>query len=129
MSEGVSDEVIEDILNSIGKKNMFKRFTNKQILDFLKERGLQQFLITIPSKQLRDAAAIKEEMEDDIARTSSLMRYNVLDFKMEQLIDHCWRHRLIDYFHYKNKEVFNFHNHHELGMRLVTKLPFQYYVG
>jgi hypothetical protein len=29
MSEGVSDEVIEDILNSIGKKNMFKRFTNK----------------------------------------------------------------------------------------------------
>lgn len=62
-------------------------------------------------------------MDDIMAARHNVMRRNVLDFTVDELVRLCWNNRLIDFFNFKNKQMYSLRNHHELGMRLVSHCP------
>jgi hypothetical protein len=69
-------------------------------MDYLNKRGLPEFLSAVPATVLREAAENREEYDDEMAVNKDVMKYNVLDFTMRDLVVHCWNHRLIDFHYY-----------------------------
>lgn len=121
-------ERINFLVHEIGLQKLFTYFTNADVLACLRQRGLLQFLLNIPSQDLRRAAEEREKMEDEEVAGQSRMKYNVLDFTIAEVIKHCKSNRLIGYTFPQDQHL-SITDHHHYGMLLVTKFPDKYEVG